>query len=418
MAEHTDSIQTLLKQRRELRDCLSELRNEISALNLKADTIVSKSESGAFGDGHRGREREGSPVSGGKEAWLPDQTIPPLGDASIEPNTVSPASNADSTTGSRSEIKAPLGDGMTLQAKRPNLSERGDKIIHTLGSDAARDIEQIGPVLSASKAEPLATKDAPDRESTGKRATKKAPVEILSKEGMKEFDDIDDESLYCRAKLLSDYFSNHPSPVANDVLVRLDTAIKSLNKAEASVGNKADVSELRDAYRDVSSKSFEKLGINGETLVDSRGDIGLLWGVPLFIAGLVLVLFPLILLLRSLAERMFIANFAAELSYTLTASAGFLWGCVGALSYVTWCVGIRAKKGSYSKRNSKDLALRAALGGVLGVVMFLCVVPFMQLDGILPDMSIGLLSFFIGTVSSILFVILYRLITSISRKVR
>lgn len=42
MSVNSDSIQTLLRQRRELRDCLSELREEISALNKSADQMMEK----------------------------------------------------------------------------------------------------------------------------------------------------------------------------------------------------------------------------------------------------------------------------------------------------------------------------------------------------------------------------------------
>ncbi|MBL4740278.1 MAG: hypothetical protein JKY12_04745, partial [Sneathiella sp.] len=297
MAVLTDSIQTLLTQRRELRECLTELRAEITALNQKADTIVSKTETEAFGGDQTDLSDEDTPRIEREALGRPLQTTPPL-------IVSSPTQN--------SAMSEPIEDNAPRKTdKKPNEDAANAEDTKTKTTD------QVTSILKATKDQIIEVAEARKNET----------IEVPPKEIMKEFDDIDDESLFYRAKLLSDYFSNHPSPVANEALNRLDKAIKSLNQTDPSLDNKKDVAQLRDVYREVSSKSYEKLGINGATLVDSRGEVGLLWGVPLFIAALVLVLFPLILLLRSLAERMFVADFAAELSYTLTASAGFLWGC-------------------------------------------------------------------------------------------
>lgn len=414
MAVDTESIQTLLKQRRELRDCLAELHSEVLALNLKADTIVAKASPSAFADARPQTAEEGVFAEGVPQSHLP---IPDLKRSSTKPDFLKEGLEAKDTRIEKPVKLDPILGSGPIGATVPEI---GEGITDNGGSAGAGAGESEGEGEGEGEGLEHAPHKSPELSVPTNNPAKQdnGEIERFPMDTLEKLKDVEDEGLYVRAKLLSDYFSNHPSPVANDVLVRLDRAIKALDPSNTVTHLKEDVGELRDAYRDVASKSYEKLGINGATLVDSRGGIGLLVGVPLFIGSLVLVLFPLVLLLRSMAERMFVADFAHQISYTLTASVGFLWGCVGALSYVAWGAGARAKQGKYSRGSSKDMALRGALGGVFGFLVFLCVVFFSPIEGIMFDMAVGVGAFFSGLVSSIIFAFLYKIIARISGKVK
>ncbi len=379
MSVSTDSIQTLLKQRRELRGYLQELKDEISALNVRADKYVAKSSEGDA-------KKDKTEPAEASEITAPGKAV----------NARSEGETAKTADQSPTEHTSVEGDG-----------EEG---VQSMPSD---------PVLVAEPVSEMpASKVIPDGPPVASIAAAEKPATASSEPAVgPEISNVDDENLLYQAKLLSEYFLNHPAPVGSEALGRLDKSVKRCEAADTAEMFEKELPELREAYRIVAAKSYEETGINGETLVDSGSTITLLWVVPLYIAALTLVLFPLLLLSRSVANRMFVADFSTELTFVMICITAFLWGGVGALSYLTWGIARNAKNNLYRIGSVRDVGLRATLGGVLGVVVFLCLVGWMPMESIIPDMIIGIASFFAGLASSIVFAFLHRMIKKITRKV-
>ncbi|MBL4907029.1 MAG: hypothetical protein JKX94_06215 [Sneathiella sp.] len=378
MSASNDSIQTLLKQRRELRGYLQELRGEINKLNSRADEIVKDKV--------------------GKTNIEPDPTKTESVGASPEP--------AGATTPTQgSKISAPVlvaAPPSDPDAEKVDTRQEGE-------TEKQATLSDKGKVQKQSETEQPVLKKADLPENSEQVADDKNKPE--------DFSNIDHDSLLYRAKLLSDYFLNHPTSIDKSALVNLDEAIKKSEDAPTPEELDKEISQLRNAYRIVASKSYQNTGINGETLSDSRSDISLLWAVPLYIAGLTLVVFPLVLLGRSLSTRMFVDDFSDEMTFIMTAIVAFLWGSVGALSYLAWGVAKLAKTYTYQTGCIRDVGLRATLGGVLGIIVFLGLSSFISIDSIVPDMTIGILSFFSGLASSIIYAFLHGLISKATHKV-
>lgn len=381
MSVSTDSIQTLLKQRRELRGYLQELRDEISALNVRADKYVTTSE---------GETTKDSPTP----IEASDITIPEKLDTTRgEGETVKP-NERPSTADTPGEGERELG--MQPMPSAPVLI-----------AETAPEVSK--PKVQAADLPPEASIMAAEKPTSATSDPNLVSIEEIS--------NVDDENLLYQAKLLSEYFLNHPAPASSEDLARLDESIKRCEVANTAKLLEKEFPELRAAYRIVAAKSYEETGVNGETLVDSGSNITLLWIVPLYITALTLVLFPLLLLSRSVANRMFVADFSEELTFVMTCIAAFLWGAVGALSYLTWGIARNAKNNLYRIGSVRDVGLRATLGGILGIVVFLCLVGWISTESVIPDMIIGITSFFTGLASSVVFAYLHRMIEKFTRKV-
>lgn len=374
MSVTSDSIQTLLKQRRDLRAFLEELRTEIADLNSKAQENVS-----------------GKSVETKKAELAPLQKV--KDNPASQPSTQLAVSQSTASK-SESDEKDPVAEKVDNKTNKENDDKES-------GSDSTKEQGR-----EKSDSPPLKAGDHPAIDVS---ATDKNPAD--------DYSGSDNETLVQRAKLLSDYFLNHPAPVDQQSLTQLDGAVKKSEQATTPEQLDSDIEQLRNAYRIVSSKSYSATGVNGATLADSRGHISLLWAVPLYISGLILVFFPLILLVRSLAARMFVADFSVETTFVMTGITAFLWGSVGALSYLTWDIAKQARKNTYLQGSIRDVGFRASLGGLLGVVVFLVLAGVISIENIAADMAIGMLSFFVGLASSIIYSLLHHLISHMTGKV-
>lgn len=353
MSSSKDSIQTLLKQRRDLRACLQELRSEISALNFKAGKIVTD---------HR-PESEAIPavVESGTQQQLNEQK--PKSFEEIPPNPVMP----------QPVIEPPILNEEVPGAREVSGDGEEDQVFKTSSEgDAASEVQ-------------------------------------LSD---------DSEALLYHAKLLLHHYQEYPAPalLSSLYLENLDAALSKVEHASEPTYQDKNLQDLRTAYRIVAAKSYLETGVNGETLAASHGSILLLWLVPFYIALLTLVFLPLLLLGRSLATRMFVTDFSNETVLVMTAVAAFLWGNVGALSYLAWGIAKRARMGAYHQSSARDVGLRSSLGGVLGLAVYLSLFGWLPVEGITSDMVIGMGAFFAGLTSSILFGFLHTLIGKITSK--
>ncbi len=349
MSTTNDSVQTLLKQRRELRQCLQELREEISDLNKKAQSLPATV-------GNTAGKQVGETLtpalitSASKQAEIPEKAV--------EKTVVKEADQPEERTDS--------------EPPAPKVDE---------GHKNNRDTEDK-PVTDLKKRED----DIQDE----------------------EVDALDETTLSFRARLLSDYLSNHPTTIDGKKLARLDACLPSQKEASDNQDVEGQVNDLRKAYREVSSASYAESRINGETLADSMGNVTLLWGLPVLIASLVLVAFPFILLVQSVASRMFVPVFSSDVLLVLEGVVAFLWGGAGALSALSWQVASDVRKRTYFHGMIRDLGLRFTFGGTLALACLLIIGRWLPFSGILEDMVVGIVAFFIGIPSTVLFKMLFR----------
>ncbi|WP_169544951.1 hypothetical protein [Sneathiella aquimaris] len=326
MSVTNDSIQTLLKQRRELRECLKELRVEISNLNGKAQTL---SDAALAGNAPPGAVV----VQDGETARIEDQS------GSV---TDIDATNAPELS------PVPLGMGQKADAVSENLMGEGDP----------KETKSEPALLS--KEQPLETP-----------AETPSPARKRDIEDDADGRDLDLEELITQASLLCGYLLNHPSQIGHAKLEQLDLALDSCLKTQDEAYSQKQISELKAAFRAVSTACFDEQRVNGQSLLDSEGSTGLLWGVPFLIGILTLILFPLVLLLQSVSAQMFVDTFAQQVSLLMDALITALWGGVGALSCTSWMIARKVCKSQFLRSDYPDIFLRFALGGVLGLVAFL-----------------------------------------------
>lgn len=346
MSATSDSIQTLLKQRRELRQCLKELRDEISDLNSKAENMAEQN------------------IGKKQQALLTD-----------------PSSVHSSSKPAVSVESKPLTVPASMPLKKDIADEKGNE-----------KVEENQTEAGTSSSNP-----STDNESD------------VEKDTVEEIEALPKSELLLRARLLSDYLQNHPSNVSADNLQVLEDQVAEIDEKNDESLSEAESKALRSAYRLVATQSFQQLGVNGETIADSNGSVPLLWGLPLTVAALTLVFFPIALLVQSLADRMFVNDFATEISNIISCVIAFAWGGAGALSSVCWSVAGKVHKKQYLEGNVRDSALRFTLGGVLGIIVFLMLSIWLSVSGILDEMIIGVAAFAAGLPSGILFDILERL---------
>jgi len=340
MSVTSDSIQTLLKQRRELRQCLIELRDEIADLNNKAETMSAKN-------------------TGKKQQTL----------------------IADPSSG---QIRS-----------QPVITEEGQTQTSPVGAitdkKAVEGVEGENPVESPTESN--TSQNTPIIEGT---SDKKDNAE-------EEIDGLQGSELFLRAKLLSDYLQNHPSDIPHDHLQGLEQQVAEIDGKSGGKISDVEVASLRSAYRIVATQSFQELRVNGETIADSNGSVPLLWGLPLTVTALTLVVFPIALLAQSISERMFVDGFAIEISNVISCVVAFAWGGAGALSTVCWSVAEKVHQKQYLEGAVRDSALRFTLGGVLGIFVFLLLSIWLPPGGIINEMIIGVSAFGAGLPSGILF---------------
>ncbi|MFT6557774.1 hypothetical protein [Sneathiella sp.] len=364
MSVTNDSIQTLLKQRRELRECLKELRVEISNLNGKAQTL---SDAALAGNAPPGAVV----AQDGGTARIEDQRGLVTGtDAADAPEVSS----------------VPLGTGQTADAVPENPTAEGDP-----------KKTKSEPVL-LSKEQPLETP-----------AETSSPARKSDLEADADGRDLDLEELITQASLLCGYLLNHPSQIGHTKLEQLDLALDSCLKTQDEVYSQKQITELKAAFRAVSTACFNEQRVNGQSLLDSEGSTGLLWGVPFLIGILTLILFPLVLLLQSVSAQMFVDTFAQQVSLLMDALITALWGGVGALSCTSWMIARKVRKSQFLRSDYPDIFLRFALGGVLGLAAFLSLLWLTPVHNFSSTLIFSMAGFAFGIPSARLFSFLSKL---------
>ncbi|MEH6544993.1 MAG: hypothetical protein V7701_01100 [Sneathiella sp.] len=387
MAASTDTIQILLRQRQELRQALLDLREEIETLDASSLDLVNKNV----------KSQKAAPVENNKplEAVGTGQLEAPIGNAdSPEQNNLDRAS------------EVPQSEKITSDAQKVSTLSEPSK---------ASDVRSLQP---SERSEPQLTRvmnEPVDSNANIPPASPSTPVEketmVRGKIPLPESDD--PSRLLANAQSLSAFFLEHPSIAQPAQLAALDTAISGFQAAAPAKSLDAYHS-LRNAYRTVASQSYANQNINGTTLIDSKNGARLLWIIPLCIAALVLVVFPFLLFSRTMANEMFIADFATNLVWVFGASSAFLWGTVGALTLLTVTIALQVRHREYDADIRYSSALQGALGGIIGCLCFLTLQIWVPTSNVAAEFGLNLAAFAVGMAAGIIFAALQRVITLVT----
>ncbi|MCR9212619.1 MAG: hypothetical protein NXI13_02790 [Proteobacteria bacterium] len=216
------------------------------------------------------------------------------------------------------------------------------------------------------------------------------------------------KSLLQEAKQLSSYYLRHPSPDKDLPLQQLDDAISAATGKVAEGGCSTEYQILRKAYRAAAGRSFSAAGINGKTLEDSCMSAHILWILPITICALVLVIFPLLLLGRTVSLEMYTSEFAADLIWVLGVAAAFLWGSAGALTLLSIQLAVLVRNRQYEADIRRSPGVRAALGGILGCGTYALLEVWLPQIDITTEFFLNLGSFAIGLVAWSIFLLIQK----------
>jgi len=366
MSVTSDSIQTLLKQRRDLRECLHELRKEVANMHENTDQIIDK----ALG--------KNSP-----KLPIPKQDAsPPGGEILADP--VAALKLIQQVTQKQIAPPDPKPEIPAFE-KKVKVTNEPDS------SKVAKGSIQFEPKLAS------VSENTEDFSLEPKILQPNNPVNVIS-EAKEEEPEI--ENLLNHAILLAGFFLHHPSSAGNEQLNALDAAIAKAQTLSVSNKTETTMTPLKNAYRNVVSATYSTEKVNGKTISDSCASVGMFWVIPMVVSALVLVLLPGLLLLRSLAQRMFVEDFASEIMLSIGSAASFVWGIMGVLACVALSIAREVKARRYEKERSPGIAIRAAIGGVLGLGVFLGFSFVDQITGLQKDIAVSLISFLVGASSS------------------
>ncbi|MFB9355167.1 hypothetical protein [Sneathiella chinensis] len=361
MSATSQSIQSLLKQRQDLKNALLDLRAEIAALNRSA---------GAKLDGLEQDEEEDLAAQ-----MVVSPSLPEVPEKETEAAPQEAAQTDKTATEAAETPAAPASPTATETPPAPQPRSGGASGV----ASGAR------PTLTGE--ESLYRQEEAARTRPGSAPGASLPV------------------LLERAQLLADYCLNHPTDVDRDRLGQLDRILAEL---EAGGLDPDRVQTLKDCYRAVAAQCYSAGGVNGLTLQESQGSVPLLWGLPAVVAALVFVAIPFLLLFRTLTGKMFVAGFADELTLLITGLVSFIWGASGALVWVAGSMirDVRARR--YCRLWYRGTGVRAAVGGTVGLIPFVGMF-FLSPGaavGIAPDILLFLAAFTVGLVTGFVFSIL------------
>lgn len=429
----TDTIQLLLKQRQELRESLIALRRDIASLDENSRTLVEKNipkqpplndPSGAqFAPAAASAS---SPSTAVTPPPFPESPTHPGGDPAppvaadvfpphrSEPEAA-PAAPADAPAADlEAAVSAPVEAATETPvaappAPAPRAAEVAEPVAPPPASAASEAAAEAAPQVAAAPQaapDPLPAPDSEPLPAAGV-ALPDSPPDAPAAASAVEITPPDvpeplSRALEAKAAHLSAYLAEHPSRVDEADLAALDTAIVAAASADAVARGRA-YQELRAAYRKVATKSFAASGVTGTTLEDSAAGAPLLWILPFSLSLLILIVFPLLLLLRTLAGEMFTADFAADVTWSIGAVAGFLWGAVGALTQIALNVALAVFRRRFDGGIRHSPFLRAGLGGMTGALIFLGLEFVLPMTSAAAEFMLDMAAFAGGLLSTLLF---------------
>ena len=447
MAVGKDTIQTLLRQRQDLRNALLELRQEIETLDAASLDLVSKNIKTKAPPKRQQAPVEpvGAAVDSRSEGSNDSVVTAPLARSAEKPPSVPPTQPVVQppiepevkAEGNVPAVGAPvvsaLGPAKALEAPSPAASAPPQQSVAAsasplvVASEAAPKSSIPADHPAVARQEPTITKAA-ETASAPKSTPEKKPepaeenkvpppnkAPLPNKATLAKISDSDHKLLLARAKRLALYFQGHPSPASEAQLSALDSAIVTYEGSPSPAAKKASYHALQSAYRNVASESYAAVKINGTTLFDSRIGAGLLWFIPLSITTLILAIFPLLLLGRTVTTQMFTGDFSSDIVWVFGAIAAYLWGAVGALTLLAVGIAVQVRRKQFDAGTQLSAGLGAALGGLIGAVVYMIAEVWLSPSNVTAEFGLDLMAFIGGMISWIIFAFLQRLTSATTK---
>ena len=379
MSVSRDSIQTLLHQRRQLRDCLKELKTEISSLNDKASAMSDED----FKSGEmkvQDTATFNAPIM---------KNAPSLPKREIRPSErEEKASIGDLVANGKVKVE-PVTQEDPLPEQEPELELEPEQRQEHLTA-----AETVLAPRAAKQHEPSISDSASSKSEIETRGRAEELPPPMAEETSKNLE----ETLH-HAILLAGFFLHHPSAAGNQLLTKLDTAIQQTQNLPEGENKNQAVAALKDAYRNVLDRTYMQNKVTGETLDCSQQSNPYLFGVPLSIAALIMVAMPALLLLKVLAEQTLHPTIISDFEILIRGIMAFVWGCVGGLSYIALMITKLVRRGAYEPRLVNGIGVTWALGGLCGVISFIILQYMGVPGGMIIDYAQGIGAFLLGLIA-------------------
>jgi len=408
MSVTRDSIQTLLKQRRELRDCLRELRQEISALKDKADTMVAGAK----------KEPEAATV-------LEEETAPKVTFEMASEGLVSPPKEAELTADSDA-LPEDVDEALAI----PDPSEIADKARFekrvlktvpvrdepkTIQNPATEPLAKPVPILESdtvSEVEPAPNPDPdphlgfdPFPEPVTEIDSEK---KVLPTPGLKDDAAVsplggERQKLYREAVQLARFFLHQPTSSADQKVDALEAAIEAVDNATTQAEQDSAYQKMRFIYRDLVAATYPDYRVSGKSIMDSEGPIRGLFALPFSMSLLILFIMPGLYLFRYFLPDIVGSDLLVETAAYLIYVLAFMWGVAGGLFQrsLRLISAVHAKQ--YDRCRFRGSGVIGTVAGLLGLLS----PPVFQFLGIdetlIVDLAMGGLSFGVGFIWACLF---------------
>ena len=411
MSVTRDSIQTLLKQRRELRDCLRELRQEISALKDKADTMVAGAK----------KEPEAATV-------LEDETGPKVTFEMASEGLVSPPKEAELTVDSDALLED-VDEALTI----PDPVETADtarfekRVLKTV---PVRDEQKIIPnpapeplakpvsILESdavSEVEPAPNPDPDSDPDLGFDPFPEPVTEIDSEKKVLPTPGLKDDAaasplggerqkLYREAVQLARFFLHQPTSSADQKVDALEAAIEAVDNATTQAEQDSAYQKMRFIYRDLITATYPEYKVSGKSITDSEGRIRGLFALPFSMSLLILLIMPGLYLFRYFLPDIVGSDLLVETAAYLIYVLAFMWGVAGGLFQRSLpTLSVRYMSNSMDRCRFRGSGVIGTVAGLLGLLS----PPVFQFLGIdetlIVDLAMGGLSFGVGFIWACLF---------------
>lgn len=201
---------------------------------------------------------------------------------------------------------------------------------------------------------------------------------------------------FCTTPFSWRVFLHHPSAAGNQLLTELDTAIQQTQNLPEGKSKRQAIGSLKDAYRNVLARTYAQNKITGETLSYSQQSNPYLFGVPLRIAALVLVVMPALFLLKVVSEQALLPAVLPDFQLLIRGVMAFVWGCVSGLSFIAILITRLVRGGTYQPCLVKGTGMTWALGGICGMMSFIVLHYLSPLTGVMVDYALGAGAFILG----------------------
>ncbi|MBE7637007.1 hypothetical protein GUA87_09145 [Sneathiella sp. P13V-1] len=364
MSATRDSIQTLLKQRRELRGYLEELRDEISQLKIKADN---------FSEEAKPKKAATVEKNIAQSDEVPMPTAPPLKDLKLSELTSELEEEAEKSDQSSEKVnEKPISP--PIQKRTLNVENLGAGYVILPDHETEPEPEHLPEVHQS--------------------VDEKQNVQAEGEPKYFEHGNNREKDLRRYAVLVARFLLHHPTPVP-------DTKADFLNKAIVRTDSETPANayaDLKVAYQDVISILYPATGVNGDTIEQSIRGSKLLGGIAFLTAVLMLVILPLFTFADLFLPDWPDASFGGEERKYVLFALLFLWAGCGSLTLQSCRIARAIHKMAFTRTHFKDSWILGSAGGILGLASYPFVSSFSIQDDVERNLLMAATSYVIGFV--------------------